>query len=172
MRRTEEISIDIINRQQIRHDLINIFLREEPGSGKKELCSYYNYFVEKLEDNKNIILKRPGRLNKGFDFEVHVEGTNFGTKIHRSRPTHQDIINDLTAKKAENPTEFLRTWEIIEKVYKCLPFEDTTLISLKFQHGYPIEMIIKTIKWLFIEQDMTYWNWSGRTMFYLALNGI
>jgi hypothetical protein len=25
-------------------------------------------------------------------------------------------------------------------------------------------MIIKTIKWLFIEQDIRYWNYSGRDM--------
>jgi len=28
----------------------------------------------------------------------------------------------------------------------------------------PIAIILLAIKWLFIEQDITYWNWSGRNM--------
>jgi hypothetical protein len=30
--------------------------------------------------------------------------------------------------------------------------------------AHPIEIILLAIKWLFIEQDITYWNWSGRDM--------
>lgn len=29
---------------------------------------------------------------------------------------------------------------------------------------------MKSLKWLFIEQDVTYWNRSGRTMLYKSLS--
>ena len=32
--------------------------------------------------------------------------------------------------------------------------------------GLIILIILLAIKWLFIEQDITYWNWSGRNMLY------
>ena len=34
---------------------------------------------------------------------------------------------------------------------------------------HPVEIIILAIKWLFMEQDCAYWNYSGRAMFYSAL---
>jgi len=36
------------------------------------------------------------------------------------------------------------------------------------------ETILLTVKWLFMEQDCAYWNYSGRAMFYSALraNGL
>lgn len=39
---------------------------------------------------------------------------------------------------------------------------------------HPIEIIILAVKWLFMEQDCAYWNYSGREMFYTALkdNGL
>ena len=32
------------------------------------------------------------------------------------------------------------------------------------QNEHPIYVILLVIKWLFVEQDITYWNWSGRNM--------
>ena len=29
----------------------------------------------------------------------------------------------------------------------------------------PIAIILLAIKWLFISEDISYWNWSGRNMF-------
>ena len=29
---------------------------------------------------------------------------------------------------------------------------------------HPVYIVLLAIKWLFIEQDITYWNWSGRNM--------
>ena len=38
--------------------------------------------------------------------------------------------------------------------------------------SYPVDMICKCIKWLFIEQDITYWNWSGRNMLYNGIKNV
>lgn len=39
---------------------------------------------------------------------------------------------------------------------------------------HPIEIILLAVKWLFMEQDCAYWNYSGRAMFYSVLqeNGL
>jgi len=166
MRTTKEIKITTADRRKIRHELINIFLDEEPGTGRGELRSFYSYTADILANGKKIILKRPARLNKGFDFEVHVEDTNFGTTRWRTMPSHSDIYDDLEAKAEEDPKEFEKVREIITLLYECNEVEDDTMRSLKFTEGHPIEAILKAIKWLFIEQDMTYWNWSGRAMLY------
>jgi hypothetical protein len=31
-----------------------------------------------------------------------------------------------------------------------------------FHEGLPIDMLLKVLKWLFIEQDVTFWNYYGR----------
>ena len=41
--------------------------------------------------------------------------------------------------------------------------------SCQFQNGLPTDLILKVLKWLFIEQDITYWNRSGRDMFYNSI---
>jgi hypothetical protein len=38
--------------------------------------------------------------------------------------------------------------------------------------GYPVDMVLKLIKWFFIEQDINYWNVSGRNKFMGAVNEI
>ena len=50
------------------------------------------------------------------------------------------------------------------------PIEESEIASIIFtDEGYAFEHVLKTIKWLFIEQDITYWNWSGRAMLYSAI---
>lgn len=38
------------------------------------------------------------------------------------------------------------------------------MLDIEFSAGLPADHILKTIKWLFIEQDIRYWNYSGRNM--------
>ena len=46
--------------------------------------------------------------------------------------------------------------------------------NIYFEMGIEIEGILKIVKWLFLEQDVTYWNYSGRAMLYQSLkdNGL
>ena len=166
MRTTKEIKIAATDRRKIRYELINIFLTEEPGTGTGECCSFYSYVVDILANWKKIILKRPARLNKGFDFEVHVEDTNFGTSRWRTMPGHNDIYRDLAEKAEEDPIEFVKVRKIIKQLFECSEVDEMKMRSLKFTTRHSIEAILKSIKWLFTEQDMTYRNWSGRAMLY------
>lgn len=167
---TKELTINSTDRVGIRKQLINEFLEENPGTGKGALCSVYFYYVETLQNGNRIYLKRPARLNKGFDFEVNVENSNFGIKRRTTMPSHTSIHNDLFAKKSEDPAEFKKLHLIIERIYNCEDVDDIELTELDFKTGHPAELILKSIKWLFIEQDITYWNWSGRDMLHSGLS--
>lgn len=59
------------NRTDVRKEVINRFLLEEPGTGKGDDCSKYWYTVEAIQ-GYSVLLKRPVPLNKGFDFTVNV----------------------------------------------------------------------------------------------------
>lgn len=160
------------DRFQIREQIVNAFLREAPGTGNGDLCSKYIYHVEDTLENKRVILKRPARLNKGFDFEVHVEATLFGDKRKTTRPRHIDIYNDLQTKQLESEAEYQKVRVLLADLYNCRDLKQSDYSNLVFKMGYPIDTVLKAIKWLFIEQDITYWNWSGRNMFYSSLKEI
>lgn len=151
-------------RSQIRRILISEFLKERPGQGKEELASRYRYNVETLEDGRRVYLLRPAPLNKGFDFTIHVENTRF--KTNRTMPAHRDMIDDLRHKKRGNPSSSKKLYAAIQQVYE-LQEPDAVMkrIRMRFSIGHPVDLILKVIKWFFIEQDMTYWNYSGRAMF-------
>lgn len=50
------------------------------------------------------------------------------------------------------------------KIYKCENISEEDMDEVIFNNGFSTEMILKTLKWLFIEQDIRYWNYSGRDM--------
>lgn len=160
------------NREAIREELATIFLKEVPGLGTGDLTSRYVYYVEKLQNGDSISLKRPAYFNKGFDFEVHVENRKFSSKRKPTMPKHEDIHDDLSLKKNENQQEFNKMVLLIDKIYACQNVSDSEIMELKFTQGFEAEMILKAIKWLFIEQDMTYWNWSGRERLYTRLSDL
>jgi len=152
------------DRNKVRMYVVNELSKEEPGQGKEELASRYTYYVESLCDGNRIYLRRPANLHNGFDFVVGVENINFNPNGRkRSYPKHDDIVNDLKTKKAENADLYLKMFNVLEKVYKCEEINNDEM-NLTFENGYTSELIIKTLKWLFIEQDIRYWNYSGRDM--------
>ena len=162
------------SRKDIRNHVIAEFLKEEPGNGTGEESSKYIYEVEILSNNQKVYLQRPARLNKGMDFIVNTDGWVFysdkpnknGKFRHLPAPAHHNIISDLKLKKSENPSEYERLFQEIEKIFNIQPYDVT---QFNFSQGMPIDMLLAIIKWLFIEQDVTYWNWSGRNM---LMNGI
>lgn len=156
-----------------RKNLISIMLEEECGTGRGERCSRYTYFVESY-DEYGIYLKRPTQLNKGFDFTVNVSGMWFKKNRRYSNPSHQDIFDALLECKTSYPKEYKNIKSIIARIYECKDIDFTTPLGVCF-HDFegierPIEIILLSIKWLFMEQDCAYWNYSGRKMLYTALS--
>jgi hypothetical protein len=44
--------------------------------------------------------------------------------------------------------------------------------TFTFKVGLPVDALLKVLKWMFIEQDLTYWNWSGRRMLMGGIRGL
>lgn len=160
-------------REKIRDEVTSWFLQEKPGGGKGNLTSRAVYEVEKY-GNLVIELYRPAALNKGFDFTVQIKGLRFKNKKHKSYPSHNDIFVILENFKKQNSTIYSqKIIGILDDIYNCKPVQ---LVSNSL--GYfidcdnkkqPIEIVLLCIKWFFIEQDITYWNWSGRAKLYEAM---
>ena len=160
------------DRNKLRMTLVKMFSNEIPGTGKDKLASRYRYFVETLQDGKRIYLRRPANFYNGFDFLVCVEDINFNSGGRkRNYPKHEDIINDLKNKKIESMEKSNKLFALIERVYNCQNIDDSEM-NIKFKNGYTSELIVKTLKWLFIEQDIRYWNYSGRGMLWKGIRDI
>ena len=159
------------NRNTLRKLLLDKLIAEKAGTGNKEKTSKYRYNVESLSCGNHIYITRTVPLNKGFDFIIHVE--NYSFINGKDNPRHDDILNDLKKKKKENDSNYKKLLELINLVYLCNDPDDIVIKDdLLFQEGFSIDLILKVIKWLFIEQDIRYWNWSGRNMFMTAIRGV
>lgn len=170
---TVTYALSVINRAQMRTDLISQFMMELPGNGNGDNATRYQYDVETL-GNYGIFLKRPTQLNKGFDFTVNVSGLYFKKYRRYSNPSHQDIIDALTSCKEHFPQIYQdKIKPLIKDIYNCKQIDLSSLTGATFadyeQEQHPIEIILLAIKWLFMEQDCAYWNYSGRAMFFDAL---
>ncbi len=159
------------NRQQKRQALITCFLSEDSGNGKGNDASRYQYNVESY-GNYGIFLKRPTQLNKGFDFTVNVQGMYFKKNKRYSNPSHNDIFDALLCCRNECPNEYEAVKAAVIAIYECddVDLSHINAYFLDFEGtAHPIQIIILAIKWLFMEQDCAYWNYSGRKMLFEGL---
>ncbi len=162
------------NRNALRKIVIERFMDENAGYGNKEKTSKYRYVVERLSSGDKVYLIRPAPLSKGFDFVIHVENHIF--ENGKDNPKHNDILKDLQKKKQLNIKAYNKLSQAIHDVFNCenpddvFPKYASYLTSLN--EGLSPELILKVVKWLFIEQDIRYWNWSGRNMFMEGINKI
>ena len=62
---------------------------------------------------------------------------------------------------------YLKLYNLIQKVYECHDVSDEEIANINFSVGLPTDHILKVYKWFFIEQDIRYWNYSGRTKIWL-----
>lgn len=174
------------DRTSIRNEMIDLFKKEVPGTGKKDLSSKYTYEVENFM-GYSILLKRPAPLNKGFDFIVSVETPNnlniFPSKSGMrmlKNPSHSNISTVLSDFSSINQEIYIEKIKpLINSIYngENVAFnyqESVAYFRDRNNMQHPIEVILLAAKWLFIEQDITYWNWSGRAMLYSHLedNGL
>jgi len=154
----------------VRKIVIGKFLEENGGYWKGDIkhVTRYKYFVEILQDGRKLFLLRPTFLNKGIDFQVWVEKFD-GQKD--KKPSHKDVFLDLDRKKAENPANYSNLQQLINQVWNGEEPDDVIHSSnISFTSGWTVEMLLKILKWLFIEQDITYWNYDGRGMLKQAID--
>ena len=173
METQKTVTIKASTREDYHKQLIMLFLEEQHGTSEE--WNYYDYFVETGKNDKRIYLHRPAYKNKGMDFEVRVEDYQFrygkyGNVISSgNRPSHSEIWNDVNDKVVENPEDGIKLKALITKIYNCEDPKKEEIEACYFTKGLPLDLLLYTIKWLFIEQDMTYWNQSGREMYYNGL---
>lgn len=167
-------SLNSSTRRDIRNEIVNLFLAENSGTGVGDDCTRYEYVVESFS-TYTIVIKRPGRL-KGFDFAVAIPTKNFlfKKKNRFHTPRHEDIIAALKYSKINYPTQYQSVMNHLNDAFNCINVSFASGSSMGFFMDYnnslhPIEVIVLATKWLFIEQDITYWNYSGRNMFWNEL---
>ncbi len=159
------LSVDNLSRENIRSKVLKTWLKEEPGAGQ------HRYNVEVCADGSQIYLIRPAGLNKGCDFIIISENYLKFKNGNDKPPSHADIVELIKSGCKANPSIRKPLKKAINKAYNCVTLNDIFVefpILLKSPHCY-IERSIKLIKWMWIEQDVTYWTGRGREMFYTHL---
>ncbi|MBN2893676.1 MAG: hypothetical protein JXL97_17535 [Bacteroidales bacterium] len=164
----ELYNINEFNNKVIIRDFLLDNMKQE-NSGTK-----YRYFVEKLNSGNRIYIERPGRLNKGCDFVIFIENHILFNNNNDKPPKHEFLLEDLNFKKQGlSNTEWNFLLDAITSIYNCEPFETAfSKIEALPVLGEDFELILKLLRWFFIEQDITYWAKSGRQMLFNAINSI
>lgn len=151
------------DRNKLRKLVISEFAKEIAGKGIGELATKYKYVVEILDSGDKVYITRPAFNKMGFDFLIHVENNSFSN--NRDNPSHQDLIDDMKLKIENNSDIKDKILIDLEKIFKCHEADDVVDYNIYDSiEGLPIDLILKTSKWFFIEQDIRYWNYSGRNM--------
>jgi hypothetical protein len=166
------------DRKEFRKALIGAFVDEEPGTGTGQDCTRYIYEVDTSPSGHTIELHRPAFLNKGIDFTVRCLSIVFNDKNPHWRhvPTHSDLIEALGSLKSRFPGRYSDVSASLNRVYRCqgrvnlgaiadLEAEPSVIGAM----GCPADAAVLVAKWLFAEQDLTYWNNSGRAMLFNKL---
>jgi hypothetical protein len=157
-------------RHKIVKKVVNSFIATEyrkKGKGVK-----FRYPVESLPHG-NLFIVRPG-YKKNFDF--HVEPP---VGMELGRGFHYEIALDLRNKKKENPKKFKNLLNAIIDIYNCSENDVNKILSKytgikrSFKTGAKVEIFLKVLKWLFIMEDILYWDVEGRAflfnlLFYVA----
>jgi hypothetical protein len=122
--------------------------------------------VEKLTDGQPLYISKPGH-KKNFDFKVDVLA-NYGL----GEGSHEEIALDLRKKSRGNPNKFKKLWQAITKIYHCKESDVDVVLRQKgelkrpFKNGANPEALLKVIKWLFIMEDIVYWDNEGRAFLF------
>ncbi len=161
------LNVDVYNdKKQIREYILKQWINEACNTKLR-------YFVEELSDKRRIYLERPARLNKGCDFVIYVEDLVVYKNGKDKAPSHNIVLDDLSEKKALLPEQ---EWNLvlfaIESIYLCKSFATSYSIVEKVKNinnGCSYELLLKLIRWFFIEQDITYWSGEGRDKLYNAI---
>lgn len=156
--------IGYIPRHKIVKKVVNAFINTEyrkKGKGIK-----FTYPVEILKGGNQLFIVRPGH-KKNFDFKVDVlEDYGIG------KGSHKEVAADLRKKKRENKIKFKKLFEVISEIYYCSENDVDEILNKYsglerlFKKGANVEVILKVIKWLFIMEDIVYWDNEGRSFLY------
>lgn len=148
------------NRSDVRKYMLYLYATED--------CkTKIRYYVETLANGKRIYLERPTFLNKGCDFQIYVEDLIVYNNGNDKCPSHKDVFEDLRLKKKQLTTQQYSTLvSAITDIYEVKPYKvaEIKINQLPIPDSWSYETLLKLLRWLFIEQDITYWAQTGREM--------
>jgi hypothetical protein len=159
-------------RESLRHAVLMKWAEERCGNAGA--FRRYRYNVEKLSKDGWVYLHRPAFMNKGCDFVVHCDPAILRDDNKKFKnPRHKDLTAELKLISQQITDGRTRIFAAVEAVWRC---ENVTKVCDSLCRGindpdwaFRAERALKVAKWLFIEQDITDWNTSGRAM---LMNGI
>jgi len=164
-----------MNRREIVQKIVNTFIdteHRERGKGVQ-----FRYPVEKLycmeekklfPENARLFIVRPGGLQKwNFDFKVDIT-----SEMGLNKGKHTDIASDIRAKMKQDRKGVGKLLMAIREILSCSENDADKVLEkysdLKelFNRSAEVEIILKVLKWMFIMEDIVYWNYYGRAFLY------
>jgi hypothetical protein len=168
-----------MTRHEIVQKVVNIFITTEHEQRGRGVKFWYpveqlpNSLEQLLEDTRLFIF-RPGGLQKwNFDFKVNVT-----PELGLGKGTHNEVANDLKNKRKENSKKFKKLIEAMEEIYSGSENDvDRVLtkypdLQTSFRTGAQVDVLLKILKWMFIMEDIVYWNYDGRAKLYNFLKEV
>ena len=175
---TRKIICDIIEikgsltRHEIVKKIVNTFINREYQERGKGVQFWHP--VEQLPHNKQLFILRPGGLRKwNFDFKVSVT-----SELGLGKGSHEEVASDLRNKKRENPQKFDDLLQAVTEIYNCTESDvdrvlrNYSALQVSFQTGAQVDILLKVLKWMFIMEDIVYWNYEGRAKLYNYLKEV
>lgn len=134
---------------------------------------YRGYEVEDISDGRKIVITKPGgkmsfgRLSKE-DFLVFIYTPETQDLWQIS---HNQILEDLKAKAAEDKEQTKRLINVFERVLNGTDPEDLqeSISSFSFSSGELPEALLKAYKWIWGQEDVNYLTGKGRLMSWEAI---
>lgn len=155
-----EVRLSINDRVRLRSAVMGLWSHEPPGSESVHVA--YRYNVEQLRDGSRIYLSRPGRKHHCHDMVVRCEGFLRNRRGPPTPPGVGHLISELRELIGNDAAKCKELRQGLERVWRCEDV-DQVLASLNgYGQDNRVERVFKLAKWIFIEQDLTYWNSSGR----------
>lgn len=129
---------------------------------------YRGYEVEQCDDGRKIVITKPG----GKSVFGHPKKEDILVFIYNPQNnelwqiSHKQILEDVTAKCAENPPEGKKLIALLERTLNGEEPNNfiSDIRSLSFQTGEHPEELIKAYKWIWGQEDVNYPNGQGRLM--------
>lgn len=152
-------------------DLEKLNIRNAPREEFAEkviAIEYRGYEVEQCDDGRIIVITKPGGKSvfgrpKKEDILVFIFDPSDNSLWQIS---HQQILDDVTAKCEENPAEGKKLIALLERTLNGEEPNDfiADIRTLSFQSGEKSEELIKAYKWIWGQEDVNYPNGKGRFM--------
>lgn len=156
-------------------DLKKLNIRNAPREEFAEkviAIEYRGYEVEQCGDGRKIVITKPGGKRvfgypKKEDILVFIFNPNDNSLWQIS---HQQILDDVTAKCKENPTEGKSLIALLKRTLDGDEPDDfiDDICKLSFKSGDRPEELIKAYKWIWGQEDVNYPNGDGRFLSWKA----